>query len=193
MGGYNGGDILPTFNNEVWYAIPDDGYSWFISQRSATWNSRAGMASILNKDSLILLLGGEDSNGVYNDVWQADVSLTCEFFGKLCGSHGACINGLCGCDQGWAGGYCGSPVCIPECQNGGNCYAPNTCGCPKGFSGPTCATDSNSGSKPSSSAVGIVGTVSAVVLVLGLAGFAAWTRHNRKKQNPSGMPLYNQL
>ncbi|XP_059485087.1 hemocytin isoform X2 [Neocloeon triangulifer] len=30
------------------------------------------------------------------------------------------------------------PICLPKCQNGGFCLAPNQCKCRAGFSGPTC-------------------------------------------------------
>jgi len=55
-----------------------------------------------------------------------------------CG-HGECDpRGGCICRPGWAGQTCNSPVCSPQCMNGGTCSAPSVCDCPAGFQGRSC-------------------------------------------------------
>ncbi|TNF38079.1 MAG: hypothetical protein EP329_01455 [Deltaproteobacteria bacterium] len=41
---------------------------------------------------------------------------------------------------GFAPGLPAAPVCVPACDNGGTCIAPNTCDCPAGWGGDHCQT-----------------------------------------------------
>ncbi|OQV22379.1 Protein kinase C-binding protein NELL2 [Hypsibius exemplaris] len=48
----------------------------------------------------------------------------------------------CQCLPGYDGdGFNCTPRCDPECQNGGQCFAPNTCACKGGYFGPECNVD----------------------------------------------------
>ncbi|GAU97526.1 hypothetical protein RvY_08804 [Ramazzottius varieornatus] len=63
-----------------------------------------------------------------------------------CHANGKCLNTEgsynCQCLPGYKGdGFNCTPICEPECQNGGYCFAPNTCACTGGFFGPECQVD----------------------------------------------------
>lgn len=45
---------------------------------------------------------------------------------------------MCQCQPGYIGQYCETPVCFPQCINGGNCTAPSVCTCPDGYQGIKC-------------------------------------------------------
>ncbi|KAH8378646.1 hypothetical protein KR009_000475 [Drosophila setifemur] len=52
------------------------------------------------------------------------------------------------CCTGWSrenprADGCMKPICSARCQNGGNCTAPSTCSCPKGYTGRNCELDVN--------------------------------------------------
>ncbi|XP_041465044.1 fibrillin-2-like [Lytechinus variegatus] len=62
-----------------------------------------------------------------------------------CLNGGSCQGNSCNCPNGFSGTNCGTPLCNPPCQNGGECSGGNRCSCPPGFGGSQCQTDYRTG------------------------------------------------
>ena len=68
MGGY---DWNGNYDNDVWQSW-DDGASWNEVNSYAGWSGRCGQSSVVMPDGSIVLMGGCDWNGNFdNDVWQS--------------------------------------------------------------------------------------------------------------------------
>jgi len=59
-------------------------------------------------------------------------------YGINCGGHGNCVSGICECNDGWSGEYCGTDLCDNiDCGGHGNCVS-GICECNDGWSGQFC-------------------------------------------------------
>merc|ERR1711904_199309 len=58
---------------------------------------------------------------------------------ERCSKHGACVAGICVCDDGWEGFDCMSQVCVQGCKAPhGQCFN-GTCYCKPGMGGVDCS------------------------------------------------------
>ena len=48
------------------------------------------------------------------------------------------LGATCRCQRGYRGDHCESPVCLPDCMNGGECVSPEVCSCKNGYTGARC-------------------------------------------------------
>lgn len=69
----------------------------------------------------------------------SDLFLPCltELCPVPCGSHGACSEGQCQCEEGWTGAACDQRACHPRCEEHGQCHD-GTCICQPGWEGEHC-------------------------------------------------------
>ncbi|XP_055340005.1 protein kinase C-binding protein NELL2-like [Paramacrobiotus metropolitanus] len=82
----------------------------------------------------------------HTNPWSCQDINECQNGSNLCAGHAKCMNSegsySCQCLPGYEGdGFTCTPICEPVCQNGGHCFAPNTCACQGGFFGPECQVD----------------------------------------------------
>lgn len=69
----------------------------------------------------------------------SDLFLPCltELCPVPCGSHGACSEGQCQCEEGWTGAACDQRACHPRCEEHGQCHD-GICICQPGWEGEHC-------------------------------------------------------
>ena len=113
------------------------------------WQRGDGFITAMHEDSLgnlyiAVYLAPGASFGNLTASSQTSVMLKLTECEAECNRNGYCVPsthgfvGSCSCFDGWSGPTCATPHCAEDCYGRGECVAPNTCVCQRGWAAPLC-------------------------------------------------------